>query len=470
MKRILCLWFAACLAMALHAQPVAWQWRGPDTLPLFSGTGPCPNGMGLVSALYADPSQPSLLFAGSNTGGLFRSRNGGISWENVTDASLPQVTGIGSIVRDPLEPQRYYIGTGTSSYNREYGLGVWYTDDEGDHWYPTGLRFHPEEKDGIRASVKKLLIHPADPSIFYALVKDASGASVYRSTDRALSWTRVLDEKGEFFFDAEFAPGRPQTLYLGGRNLWISYDGGDQWIRSAIGAPVPEEVHRIALSVHPGYPSTAWAMLETSGKRGIVLARTDDEGRTWRTLSTHTTGQLSVGQWKMEFSVSPRDTAVFYAGGVYMHRSDDNGRSFRTISSNRFNTPQWMHVDVRSMLVFPGRLTDHILAGHDGGVSVSYDNGDSWRDISGQGLGITQFWGIALDSQRGRILGGTQDLGMLGFDGSVWHNAAVYGDAYDGVFFSGKSDTILMAVNSGSPGVRRSVDGGKTWSFVKLPF
>ncbi|MBE0640806.1 MAG: hypothetical protein IH599_02140, partial [Bacteroidales bacterium] len=369
--------FSFFTSITVQAQSVPWEWAGPRSFPVFEGNGPCPSGMGLVSALYMDPSDPMLIFAGSNTGGLFRTRDGGKTWVNVTDASLPLVTGISSIVRDPLNPQRYYIGTGTSSYNREYGLGVWYTDDEGDHWKPTGLRFRPEEKDGVRASVKKLLIHPADPAVIYALVKEPSGSSIFRTQDQGRTWKRILKEEGEFFFDAEFAPARPEVVYVGGRSLWISRDAGDTWIRTAMGSPGNEQIHRVAVSIHPDYPDILWTLYETTGKRGIVLDRSDDGGYSWRNMAYHPFGQLSVGQWKMEFSVSPRDTSVFYAGGVYMHRSDDNGRTFRTISSTRLGTPQWMHVDVRSMLVFPSNNADILYSGHDGGISLSVDNGNS---------------------------------------------------------------------------------------------
>lgn len=462
--------FIALASMnTLWSQPVAWEWTGPSRFPVFEGNGPCPNGMGLVSALYTDPLNPLLIFAGSNTGGLFRSRDGGLSWFNVTDASLPMVTGIGSIVRDPLHPERYYLGTGSSSYNREYGLGVWYSEDGGDSWRPTGLRFRPEEKDGIRASVKKLLIHPADPSVLYALVKDATAASVYRTQDQGKTWKRILKEEGEFFFDAEFAPGRPEVIYVGGRTLWISRDAGDNWIRTDMGSPGNEPIHRIAVSVHTDYPNVIWTLYETSGKRGIVLDRSDDGGHSWKNLAYHSAGQLSVGQWKMEFSVSTRDTSVFYAGGVYMHRSLNNGKTFSTISSTRLGTPQWMHVDVRSMLVFPSTNADIIYSGHDGGVSRSVDNGDTWQDISGIGLGITQFWGIGYDSQKQRVFGGTQDLGLLMYDDGIWKNMGIYGDAYDGVSCSGKGDTMLVFVNSGSPGMRRTTDGGKVWRYVNLP-
>jgi len=454
----------------LWSQPLPWRFLGPDTFPVFDGKGRCANGLGLVGAVYADPYHSDLLFAGSNTGGLFRSLDGGQHWENVTDDDLPLVTGIGSIVRDPLHPKRFYIGTGSSSFGREYGLGVWRSEDEGISWEPTGLRFHPEKRDGVRASVKKLLIHPADPAILYALVRDTRGASIYRTRDTARTWEQVLQVDGEFFFDAELDPGDPDVIYVGGRSFWVSMDGGEQWRADRMDAPRDELIYRVAVSVHPAHPGRIWALYETNGPRGIVLTRSSNHGRTWSEGLRHPFGTLSVGQWKMEFAVSPTDTSLFYAGGIYMHRSRDGGRTFRTVSEPNYPSARWMHVDVRSMMVFGRSGNDILVAGHDGGVSISYNGGDSWRDVSGKGLAITQFWRIAYDPARKRTYGGTQDLGLLMLQDGTWENMKIYGDVYDGLVYPPAPDTLVMLINSGAPGMRRSTDGGRNWKFVQQPF
>lgn len=470
MYRLFFLLFSLILSTTSFSQQEQWKWLGPDSLPHWNSKGPCPNGLGLVSALFADPLHPDFLMAGSNTGGLFKSTDGGNTWRNISDASMPMVTGISSIVRDPLDPSRFYIGTGSSSYNREYGLGVWYSDDKGESWNPSGLSFEPWKKDGLRASVKKVLIDPLDPKILLALVRSTSAASIYLSTDRGITWEEVLREEGGFFFDAERDPGNPEIIYVGGRNFWSSRDGGKTWRRDEMDSPGNEGISRIAVSVHPGHPGKLWVMYTTDGERGVVLARSNDYGRNWETLGTYSYGNLSVGSWKMEFSVSPVDTDVFYAGGVYMHRSTDGGKTFQRISENRFGHPRWMHVDVRSMLVFAGMEKDIIYSGHDGGVSISLNGGDSWKDISGVGLGITQFWGITYDHENDRVWGGTQDLGLLMYSEGHWYNQGIYGDVYDGLALSGMPDTAVVLVNSGSRGMRKTRDGGKSWKHVRQPY
>ncbi len=445
-----------------------WKWLGPQHLPAFKQEGLCANGMGLIQGLYVDPANPLFLLAGSNTGGLFRTRDGGIHWENLTDDQLPLVTGVGSIVADPFAPGRYYMGTGTTSYNRQYGLGVWVSEDEGTHWKPTGLTFDPEAFQGRKVSVRKLIMHPLHPGTIYALLHEGAGSELMRSRDAGQNWTSILLTPGEKLYDMELDPGNPEVLYLGGQSFWYSSDEGRSWDNHLMDAPEGERIHRVALAVHPRYGGHIWALYSTGGQRGIVVSHSSDGGKTFATRGTHSPWHVNVDGWKMEFDVGRHDTSVLYAGGVLMQRSLDGGRQFNVISSNRYPSPRWMHVDARGMQVLEGKDHDHIYIGHDGGVSVSLDGGDTWTDISGDGLGVTQFWRIALDPERSRILGGTQDLGALMFEEGIWRNVGIYGDAYEGVFLRSLSDTVIITVHSGLPGMKQSQDGGKSWK--DLPY
>ena len=472
MIRLPLLWLLLSLFLhpSLFSQEAAWESLGPDEFPAFEGKGPCPSGMGLVSALWADPGEPALLFAGSNTGGLFKSTDGGANWRNVSDASIPIVTGIGSILRDPLFPQRFYMGTGSTSYDRNYGFGVWISNDYGESWHPGGLLFDPRKRDGKMATVRKLLINPVESNILYALVNTDKAALLFRSDDRGKNWREIFREEGTYFFDAEMDPADPETLYIAGRQFYRSQDGGESWSGNRLEAPAGEIIHRVAVAVHPLYPGRVWAMYESGGQRGIVVATSKNQGQSWSTRATHSFSTLSVGQWKMEFALSPADTLTLYAGGIYMHRSTDGGRQFEKISENIYGHPRWMHVDARSMAVYHQHGKDVLYVGHDGGLSVSRDGGQRWTDISGKGLGITQIWGFAYDAPRQRIYAGTQDLGLLVYAEKEWKNAAIYGDVYDGLVHPLYPDTVLVLTHSGMPGMRRTEDGGKTWKHLPQPY
>ena len=66
-----------------------WEFLGPDSMPVGPEKGRDPNGMGLVSALHVDPRDNNTMFVGSNTGGLFKTTDGGNHWKCISDKDFP---------------------------------------------------------------------------------------------------------------------------------------------------------------------------------------------------------------------------------------------------------------------------------------------------------------------------------------------------------------------------------------------
>ncbi len=141
-----------------------WNFVGPKNLSSHN--------QGIIVSLYIDPNNINNVLAGTNNSGLFRTTNGGQTWENVTDIiGLPGL-GVNDIAVNPNNPSEIYIATGNSLNN--YGLGIFKTTDNCNSWQQV-LSFNPNE----RILVRRLLIDSENPSIIYALAKKY----VYRTKD-----------------------------------------------------------------------------------------------------------------------------------------------------------------------------------------------------------------------------------------------------------------------------------------------
>jgi len=203
------------------------------------------------------PSQPDVLWAGGDPGVLFRSADGGKTWEPnrallehpTRDRWQPGAGGmcLHSIQLDPDDPERLYIGISAA--------GTFRTDDGGESWKPVNKNvlagFNEEDKyPEVGNCVHKLLVHPASPERLW----QQNHCGVYRSDDRGDNWER-LDENGlpsEFGFPIMLDPSDPDVAYVipedgaefrataGGRlGVYKTTDAGASWQLHADGLPNP---------------------------------------------------------------------------------------------------------------------------------------------------------------------------------------------------------------------------------------
>jgi photosystem II stability/assembly factor-like uncharacterized protein len=161
---------AAIVALfAMFARPAAAQEHGPA-----KGTGRFEH----VHALALDGEGRSLLL-GAHTG-LFRSEDGGRSWQPVPIPGTHAHLDVMAIAPDPRDPLTIYVGT--------HEAGVLKTTDGGTSWTPVN--------GGLAGlDVHGLAVDAAVPSKLHAVVRD-TGEGVYRTTDGGAKWTRVDDGPG----------------------------------------------------------------------------------------------------------------------------------------------------------------------------------------------------------------------------------------------------------------------------------
>ena len=220
-----------------------------------------------VSAVAGVPGDPLVYYAGSASGGIFKTTDGGASWNPIFEDQ--PVHSIGDIAVAPSDPSTVWAGTGESCIRSHIsvGEGIFKSTDAGKTWTRMGL-----ERTG---RIGKVVVHPANPDIVLACaLGHAYGPQpergVFRTTDGGKNWERVLfmdDNTG--CSSLAMDPANPRKLFAGmwqldiktwgresggpGSGLFVTNDGGSLWTRlQGRGLPTRETGKTVVLKVSVG--------------------------------------------------------------------------------------------------------------------------------------------------------------------------------------------------------------------------
>jgi photosystem II stability/assembly factor-like uncharacterized protein len=375
-----------------------------DAIP-FRHVGPVGN---RISAVTGVPGDLNTYVVGAASGGIWRSRDGGHSWEPIFDDQ--GVQSIGALAIAPSDPQVIWAGTGESKVrsNISHGAGVFRSTDGGDTWSLMGL----EES----ARISRIRIHPTDPDVVYVaalghLYGPQEEKGVFRTTDGGESWERVLfTDSMTGPSDLWMHPTDPDRLmagmwtmhirtwgrWSGGPNdgLYRSFDGGDTWTRLQ-GSGLPEGLTgRIGLTGSADAPDRVYALIETNSNREFaplvehegVLWRSDDFGESWSMVNAdHTLVQRP--HYYSRALAAPDDADEIHFLATRHTVSRDGGR---TVSSRGGNSGG----DHHAMWIDP-EMPDRRIVGHDQGISISTNRGDDWyRPL----LPVAQMYHVTTDN------------------------------------------------------------------------
>lgn len=435
--------------------PAEWVFRGPANIG------------GRTRSIVIHPTQPETLWAGSVSGGVWKSLDAGISWQPLDDFMLNLA--VGCLVMDPADPDRLYAGTGEGYFNADAirGKGVFKTTDGGANWVqlPSTAGWD---------NVARLAISPTDSNVILASIRYGG---LRRSEDGGETWTTVRDAQGSFFVAFHPTDGNKaiaQILdYDDEASSWyhqavFSTDGGVTWQVSSGGL---EKVlgfgSRIELSYAPSNPEIVYA--NCGGEGGKVWA-SNDGGQTYvkRTEDEYTTG---AGWYYDSIWVSPTDPQTLVVGSYHLHRSTDGGATFEQISNGYILTDQ-PHPDNHCLVSHPdfdGVNNKQVYNCSDGGVfrtddiyAASTDGG--WVSLSA-GYDTSQFYGAAGHGGTGLIVGGTQDNGSLKVE--TGNQTAVLSFGGDGGFAAIDSDDDHYTYGEYVYlQVHRSTDRGDSASYI----
>ncbi|AKA35066.1 VPS10 domain-containing protein [Flagellimonas lutaonensis] len=457
---------------------------------------------GRVVDLDVNPEDPTEFYVAYASGGLWHTKDNGISFTPVMDNSNTQ--NIGDIAVD-WKNGTLWVGTGENNSSRSSyaGIGILKSTDGGETWQNMGL--HDSHHIG------RIIINPNDPNevvvgVTGHLYSPNTERGVYKTTDGGNTWKKTLfinDETGiidlahapdnfNMQYAAAWQKDRKAWNFTGNGNasgIYKSTDGGNSWSlvsTAESGFPTGEGVGRIGLAVFDNntlyavhdsqfrreksseeekkegltkedfkamdkatflaldnkklndflktngfqekyraenvknmvrdgavqpvdlakYLEDANSMLFDTPVIGAEVYRSDDTGKTWKKMNEDYIDDLfySYGYYFAQIRIDPSNVDKIYLAGVPLIMSEDGGKTYKAIDKEN------VHADHHALWINPKR-PGHLINGNDGGVNITYNDGEHWMKNNTPTVG--QFYAINVDNEKPyNVYGGLQDNGV----------------------------------------------------------
>jgi len=368
-------------------------------------------------------SNPKIIYAGTASGGVWKTTNNGVTWAPIFDDQITST--IGDVAVAPSNPGIIWVGSGEAN-NRQsssWGDGVYKSTDGGRTWKNMGLR--------DTHHVGRIVIHPTNPDIVYVaalghLWGPNKERGLFRTMDGGKTWTnsKFIDENTGFV-DVALDHENPNVLYAAayqrrrrgwgfngggpGSGLYRTTDGGETWVGLTDGLP-SGNTGRIGIDIYRSSPNVVYAIIEH--KEGGVF-RSEDKGFTWKKMSDTNPRPMYYSQIRID----PNNDQRIWVLGASMYVSEDGGKSFST------SYVSGVHGDHHAMWINPSD-SNHMVLGSDGGIYFSYDRGKTWDFINTLPLG--QFYEVGFDFRNPYyVYGGLQDNGTWGGPSSTLYRLGV---------------------------------------------
>ncbi len=418
----------ALIALFFIASAAVQAQYAPELFEAMKARSIGPAGMsGRIGDIEAVVSNPNIIFVGAATGGLWRSVNGGLTWEPLFDDK--PVSSIGSVAVFQANPSIVWVGTGEGNPRNSVGVGngAFKSLDGGDTWRFIGL----ENTEKIH----RLVLHPTDPDIAYAGALGTTWGEnpergVYKTVDGGVTWKKVLyvdDKTG--CADLVMDPRNPNKLFAAmwqhrrwpwffksggpGSGIFITHDGGAHWKKLTEKEGIPRgDMGRTGLAIARNNPDIIYALVEAETS---ALYRSEDGGTSWRIVND-SRGVNPRPFYYADIRVDPENENRVYSLHSRLTISEDGGKSFQSIRSN-------VHSDHHALWINPENGS-FLIDGNDGGIAISYDRGKTWRFV--ENLPLAQFYHINVDMEVPyNIYGGLQDNGSWRGPSDVWENGGI---------------------------------------------
>ena len=282
-------------------QVLPWVSRGPY------------NVSGRVRSIIVDPSDNThkTWFAGSASGGIWKTTDAGATWTNLT-ASMPNLATT-SLAISKSQPDVIYAGTGEGFFGigMVKGDGIFKSTDHGNSW--TLLTSTTNNRDFY--FINRIIVSPTDPNI----VIIATNTGILKSTDGGVSWRKTYNSVLRIQ-DIEADPTDFNTLYAGENTNGVikSTDMGENWLLSSTGIG---GVKRVELAVSPVNNSKIFASMETDQNETHVYMSID-KGASWKKFKSSSSAFVNYlheqGWYDNTIICDPYDENVVFIGGVYL--------------------------------------------------------------------------------------------------------------------------------------------------------
>jgi len=403
-----------------------------------------PAGMsGRVTAIDVVTNNPSVIYVGSASGGVWKSESGGVDWKPIFDDQ--DFASVGALTIDQNAPDIIWVGTGEGNprNSQSSGNGIYKSMDGGKTWQNMGLR--------NSRNIHRIIIDPNNSKVVYAGVQGSAwGPSeergLFKTTDGGKTWNKILylnnrTGVGDLIID----PSNPNKLFVSmwqferqpwffksggeGSGLYVTYDGGENFTHLTEKNGLPKgELGRIGLGISPNNPKVVYALVESKHN---ALYRSENGGQNFKMVADKNIGGRPF--YYAEIHVDPDNENRVYNLHSLVDVSDDGGRTFETLMP-------WSkaHPDHHAWFMLP---TDgsFLIDGNDGGLTMSRDRGKTWR--FSRNLPLAQFYHINYDMETPyNVYGGMQDNGswrgpsqvynVQGIQNVYWQELS-FGDGFD---------------------------------------
>jgi hypothetical protein len=369
------------------------------------------NMAGRVTDVEGIPSPSKTFYFAAASGGIWKTTNGGITFRPLFDDQ--RVISMGDLAIAPSDTLQIWAGTGEEDSRNSIspGGGVYKSTNGGMSWQLMGL-----EKT---ETIGRIVVHPTNPDIVWVAALGAIWRSnpergLYKTTDGGKSWRLVKfisDKAG--FVDVAMDPSNPDHLLASswervrgpyflrsggpGSALWRSTDGGESWTEVKGGGLPETELGRIGIDFAPSDPRIIYLMVEAANAdtvRKSGLYRSNDGGQTWTRMNTTNTRPFYYSQVRVDPEKPDR---VYFSSFSF---SEDGGKTVRTAAVG-------VHVDNHAQWIDPND-PDRFITGNDGGIAITFDRGGNYLFPNAIPLG--QFYNISFDMAAPyRVCGGLQD-------------------------------------------------------------
>jgi len=427
---------------------ITWHMAGPEDLG------------GRTRALAFDQRNPNIILAGGVSGGMWKSTDGGTTWQMKTDPN--QNMSVTSVAQDPTSPDTWYYATGefrgnsasdrgyTASY---YGTGIYKSIDNGETWSRLSSAEDTDTNWNSQFDyISRIVVNPTNGDVYFA----ANGFGVYKSSDGGSSFSQVLGSSGGYAYVDIIVNKNGELLAALSENdaggsqpynpgIHRSTDDGNNWT-DVTPADFPATHDRTYLAFAPSAPDTAYSYTYEGTGSGsdedisffmLDFANDNSEDRSDNLPDFgDPVGFVNTqSNYNMVLSVKPDDPDFVLLGATNLFRSRDGFKTAPDDSDNDGLSDEgekdeyWVggYAKTNNVRQYPSQHPDqHVLAfhpnspntmwsGHDGGLSKTTDitaTSVDWEDTD-EGYVTGQFYTVAIPSQADddRYMGGTQDNG-----------------------------------------------------------
>src|SRR5580692_4109470 len=365
---------------------------------------------GRVMSIAVNPHNKYEFYVGVASGGVWKTVNDGTTWTPVFDGEGSY--SIGWVALDPNDSSVVWVGSGESNSQRSvgYGDGIYRSVDGGKSWENLGLKKSEH--------IGRVVIDPRDSKVVYVAAEGplwgpGGDRGLYKSADGGKTWKTVLTiSENTGVADVALDPSNPDILYASAyqrrRHVFTLIDGGPEsaiykstdaggtWNKLKSGLP-SVDMGRIGLAVSPVDPNVVYATVEAADGKGGIF-RSEDRGANWERRNEFDAGAMYYARVVCD----PKNVDRIFVMSVTMRESLDGGKTLHKVQETNH------HGDDHALWIDPDN-TKHWLLGSDGGMAETWDDAKNWQFKAN--LPTLQFYDVAVDNSLPfyNVCGGTQD-------------------------------------------------------------